>query len=323
LRSALKAHRVVNTKRVPEIARYVAKNRDSYVISALTASVDTEVTFQTESDESVTASAGVLRVPMAATFTLHDGLHRCAALKAAVRANPELRAETVTLVLFVDPAGQRADQIYTDLKRHERKIPRSLSILHDDRDEMARLTREIVPLVPVFADTTEMAKTTISNRSRKLFTLSAIYHANKILLARVKGKSYDEKRDLAAAFWNATAACVPAWSRAAGGDVTSAALRAEFIHSHGIALSALARVGCTLLANQPKGWKRRLSGLKTLDWSRGNTKMWEGRAMIGGRLSKASNCLVLTGNAIKSHLGIELDDDERAVETRFLARGKI
>jgi DNA sulfur modification protein DndB len=53
-----------------------------------------------------------------------------------------------------------------------------------------------------------------------------------------------------------------------------------------------------------------------MDWSRSNTKLWEGRAMIAGRLSKARSCVVLTGNAVKRQLGIPLSAEEQDLERR-------
>ncbi len=36
--------------------------------------------------------------------------------------------------------------------------------------------------------------------------------------------------------------------------------------------------------------------------------------MIGGRLSKASSCIILTGNAVKQHLGLPLTEEEEDLE---------
>src|SRR5271165_135616 len=58
--------------------------------------------------------------------------------------------------------------------------------------------------------------------------------------------------------------------------------------------------------------------LKTLDRSRNNAKLWEGRAMNAGRLSKRGVNVVLTGNLIKRHLGLKLTAEEQALENDFL-----
>lgn len=314
---------VLNRSRIPEIVRYVTENPRSYVFGAMTASVDRPVAFESPDDELQLVRSGKLRIPMAARLALHDGQHRCAGLQAAVRENPKLANETIGIVLFVDPGLRRGEQIFTDLKRHERRLPRSLSILHDDRDEFARLTRQVVLKVKVFGDSVEMARTTISNRSRKLFTLSAIYQATKTLLSGAGGLSSRAKLQTAAAFWNQVAQQIPAWQQAVEGHTNPSDLRKRYVHAHGIALAALGRVGQSLLIEHPKDWQVRLRGLSTLDWSRSNSRLWEGRAMIAGRLSKANSCVVLTGNAIKQHLGLPLTAEEQKLENQFRKRGRV
>jgi DNA sulfur modification protein DndB len=160
----------------------------------------------------------------------------------------------------------------------------------------------------------EMEKTAISNRSRKLFTLSALYQANSVLLADRKRESYSERLALATEFWTEVATQIPGWSRIVNGDTSAAELRASFVHCHAIGIAAIARAGRALLLHPKKAWKKRLTNLSTLDWSRSNTVLWEGRAMIGGRLSKSSSAVARTANAVKRHLGLELTRDEQALE---------
>ena len=71
------------------------------------------------------------------------------------------------------------------------------------------------------------------------------------------------------------------------------------------------------MADHPKEWKRRLAKLESIDWSRSNAKLWEGRAMSTGRLSKRLINVGLTGNAIKKHLGLKLTADEQEWEEQF------
>ncbi|HZY88680.1 MAG TPA: DNA sulfur modification protein DndB, partial [Gemmataceae bacterium] len=86
---------------------------------------------------------------------------------------------------------------------------------------------------------------------------------------------------------------------------------------HALALAGLARAGRALFLKHPRDWKQKLGRLKSLDWSRGNASLWEGRAMNAGRLSKRNVNAVLTGNAIKRHLGLELSAEEEATEAEF------
>jgi DNA sulfur modification protein DndB len=320
LRPALRAQRVLNKGRVPEIARYIAGHARSYVLSSLTASIDGAAQFEALPGNPGTSGLGYLKVPMIARFLLHDGLHRCAAIEAALKARPELAEETVSLVLFVDPGLRRAEQMFTDLKRNETRSARSQGILYDHRDEMARLTKALVGRVAVFADLTEMLRSTISNRSLKLFTLSGIYHATKILLAHQQELTFSAKLSLATTFWKEVAKQIPPWQHARAREVSPAELRSRYIHAHALALAALARAGRDLMKHHPGSWRRRLHALQSVDWSRENVRLWEGRAMIAGRLSKSTTCVLLTGNAIKRHLGVPLTGEEQEAEDRLNSR---
>jgi DNA sulfur modification protein DndB len=320
LRPALQLQRILNRSRIPEIVKYLTGHSKSYILSSLTASINVPVQFEAAQGTVGTAVFGHLKVPMTAQFLLHDGLHRRVAIEAALKNRPEIADETISLVLFVDPGLRRAEQMFTDLKRNETHSARSRSILCDHRDEMAKLVKALVARVAVFTDMTEMARSTISNRSLKLFTLSALYHATKVLLADKQDEPFTARLSLATEFWTEVAKQIPDWQEAKEGNVSPAELRKNFVHAHAIALAALARMGRALVAKYPTSWQSKLKALKTLDWARSNTRLWEGRAMIGGRLSKASMCVVLTGNVLKLQLGQSLLPEEKEAEEQLRGR---
>jgi DNA sulfur modification protein DndB len=261
----------------------------------------------------------MLTLPMSARLLIHDGLHRRAAIEVALRAKPELADETVPLVLYVDPGFERSGQILSDLRRHESRSSRSQGILCDTRDELALITREVIRRVDAFEGMTEMVRSKISNRSLRLFTLSGLYHATKILLSQKQGTPFAEKLASAVEFWSAVADNIPDWGRAKRREVSPAGLRATCVHSHAIALSALARAGRSLLDIDRTKWTTRLSRLRRLDWSRSNTHLWEGRAMVAGRLSKANINTVLTGNVVKRQMQLPLTPEEQKAEERVNA----
>jgi DNA sulfur modification protein DndB len=72
--------------------------------------------------------------------------------------------------------------------------------------------------------------------------------------------------------------------------------------------------GAELIKRLPRQWRGRLKALEEIDWSRNNRTLWEGRATIGGRVSKATNNVVLTANVIKEQLGLGLSDTQEKVE---------
>ena len=75
----------------------------------------------------------------------------------------------------------------------------------------------------------------------------------------------------------------------------------------------------------PKNWKEQLKQLQKIDWLRSNEKVWEGRAMNNGRISKAQMNLTLTANYLKQVMNLPLTTEEEKVEKRFLKQthGKV
>ena len=93
----LRAQRVLNKQRVPEIAEYIIKNPENYAFSSLTVSIDSAVVFVPFGKEGIQNKVGVLKVPFGVTYLVNDGQHRRAAIEQALQENPKLRGETISL----------------------------------------------------------------------------------------------------------------------------------------------------------------------------------------------------------------------------------
>jgi DNA sulfur modification protein DndB len=319
----LRAQRLLNHARVPEIAQYLIENPSEYVFSAITASIDGEVNFKAYEDSGPNSNVGQLIVPMTARFIINDGQHRRAAIEEALKERPELGDETISVVFFIDSGLKRSQQMFADLNKHAVRPTKSLGILYDLRDPQSQLARKLITTVPIFKGLTETEKTTISNRSIKLFTLSSIYQGTKALLDKPKNAPVTpEEEALAVEFWTEVSKYIPEWRLAQEKKVSAAELRRDYIHSHGIALHTLGMLGSSLIAAEAKKWKDRLKRLSKLDWSRSNTKLWEGRAMVGGRVSKAHNNVILTEVALKKVLDLPLSPEEQRVENHFRGRSE-
>jgi DNA sulfur modification protein DndB len=140
-------------------------------------------------------------------------------------------------------------------------------------------------------------------------------------IASKNGRLSLQEEELAIEFWTEVGKLIPDWQLAQERKVSAAELRRDFIHAHGIALHALGLAGSALIAVEPRRWKERLKALAKVDWSRSSTKTWEGRAMVGGNVSKVHNNVVLTASFLKQKLGIPLSPEEQRVETHFRKRG--
>ena len=319
----LRAQRTLNRQRIPEIARYLIENRDTYVVSALTASVDASVRFESSGNGGGTRNIGTLLVPMDARLLINDGQHRRAAVEEALRECPDLRNDHVPVLFFVDKGLSRSQQMFADLNKHAIRPSDSLSTLYDQRDPSSELARYLAITVEGFKGMTELEKSSISNRSTKLFTLSGIKHASRALLRKGRRDEIShEEKAFAAAFWTAVVSNVPDWGLAKKRKVTSSDLRQNFVHAHGVALQAIGTAGADLVAAHPKGWQIQLRKLQTIDWSRSNESLWERRAMVHGRISKARTNVRLTTNLLKIHMGLRLNAEEEELEKSVGSRSE-
>lgn len=309
-----RSQRQLNRGRIPEMTRYLVDNKDDYVFSAITASIDGEAEFIPNANDDLT---GTLRVQMKrAKIVINDGQHRRAAIEAAIEQVPELADETIAVVLFFDRGLARCQQMFADLNRYAIRPSRSLSVLYDHRDGMALVSKLLLTRLPSLAELVEFERTSLSQRSKPLFTLSAFYTATEALLVDIE-LDEDKISDVATDFWTTVASTMPHWDEVRCGAMTSGALRDTYINSHSVALHALGRVGNALL----RGPKRleltaALSGLQSIDW-RKESAIWDGRAVVAGKMSKTHQSVVLTANVIKQHLAIPLSADERSLEDAF------
>lgn len=87
----IRAQRILNKSRIPEIRDYILSNPDSYVFSALTVSVDGNMEF-TPADET-RPQVGAISISMTSRFLINDGQHRRAAIAEAIKMNPSLKNE--------------------------------------------------------------------------------------------------------------------------------------------------------------------------------------------------------------------------------------
>jgi len=317
----LRAQRALNRNRVPALTKYIVDNRHDYVFSALTASIDGEMTFEAVQDDAGhTNRLGVLSIAMDARFLINDGQHRRAAIEDAMAIDPTLMEETIPIVIFGDEGLSRSQQMFADLNRHAIRPAKSIGVLYDHRDDESAVVRLVVLKSPFFRGVVETEKSNLSQRSGKLFTLSALYNATLSLFSGLEFDAIETAAAVARDFWEEVARHFPEWQQVSDRSVSAGEIRTEYLHSHGIALHALGKVGNVLLRQslEKDDWVPSLQKLESIDWRRSNTKTWEGRAMIGGRVSKATNNVVLTTNFIKTQLGIALTPEEQRAEDNYL-----
>src|ERR671918_247744 len=178
----LRAQRVLNKARVPDITKYMLDNEEGYLFSSITASYSCPVNFIPSPENS---EIGTLETELEnLEFIINDGQHRCAAIAAALKENPALGKDKISVLLFETENLERLQQMFSDLNRFVQQTSKSLGMLYDRRDNLSALTMEVSEQVDVFRGTVDKEKITIPLRSPKLFTISALYEANEELLGK-------------------------------------------------------------------------------------------------------------------------------------------
>ena len=277
----VRSQRVLNKARIPEIRDYILENPDSYVFSALTVSVDGEMSFQPISIEN--PQVGTISISMTSRFLINDGQHRRAAIAEAIRANPSLKNEHISVVFYRDEGLQRSQQMFSDLNRYAIKPTKSINILFNSREEASIIAKRVIDEVAVFKGLIEKENTSISHRSKALFTLSAICTATSELLANSK-LSLEEKVNLAVKYWSTVALHIPEWNEVKSGSMKSSDVRKNYICSLSITLVALGHAGNVLINTHPDNWPLYLNTLNVIDWKKTNP-IWENLVFINGKVA--------------------------------------
>lgn len=302
-----RAQRKLNETRIPTICRYILDNRDSYVFSALAASIDGQYDFKSSKGNKDT---GVLEISKEASFLINDGQHRKAAILNAINEDYSLEEETISVVLYSDQGLQRSQQIFTDLNKNAVKTSNSISELYDSRDDLAVVTRNVIWKIDFLNVYTNKEKDILGKYSSSLFTLNTFYTANKSII----GKNNAAKSEsFLLHFWTLVSEHMRQWRELQDGEITKVDLRENYIATQNIVIQAFGRVGNYLYSHQSE-MELRLERIETIDWCR-NAKQWYMRAVgKSGRIITNKKAAMLIANIIKQQTGIPLTQEEQHAE---------
>lgn len=305
-----RAQRVLQKNRIPEITQYILDNEEGYLFSSLTASYDGEEVFRpsVESPE-----LGILELPLDSQFTMNDGQHRMAAIVEALKQNPILANETISVVFFPYEDLDRMQQMFSDLNRTVKVTSKSLNILYDHKDLLGQLVLDAVEKVSVFRNMVDKDRVSLPLRSPKLFTLSAVYDASKELVGVVTLENQDEKAGIINKYWEAVGANIRQWRQVQKGELRPSELRSEYVHSHAVVLWGIGAMGRTLIQEYPTNWQSKLIRLSDIDWHRTN-KEWQGVCMQGTDIVNRRQSRKDTASFLKNKMGLSLLPKEENIE---------
>lgn len=310
-----RAQRKLNESRIPVISRYITDNRDSYVFSALAASIDGEFVFHESSDGTGTGT-GILEVSMGARFLINDGQHRKAAILDALNEDDTLGKETISVVFYEDEGLSRSQQIFTDLNKHAVKTSNSISELYDSRDGMAVINRNVILQVPFLNEYTDKERDILGKYSSNLFTLNTFYIANKKIVGSTDIS--DNVEHFLVSFWTCVSKNIVQWNELVKKEISKVDLRENYIVTQGVVIRALGLIGAYFYHNSNLDMNKYLSRLQVIDWKR-SAFQWKLRVIRSdGKIITSNKAILLTAIQIKKEIGLNLSEEEKQKEEQFL-----
>lgn len=309
-----RAQRIINEERIPDITSYILESRDNYVFSALTACIEGGVDFVAIGESKHEQKIGTLVIDEDAEIFITDGQHRNAAILEALKADPSLAEETISIVFFTNKSLEERQRIFKDLNLYPVKTDSSLSITYDDKPD-AILSKTIIFRSEKFTKLVHMERSNLGSRSKKLISHSAVNKASKYLLGNITKNNYESLIPIAYEYWHEVLKNMPAWLLVCDDKASGGELRDESIHAHAVTFHALGLLGNYLINNDSK-WQSTLKGLQNINWSRTNPD-WLGRCVINNSMHNVRKAAELTCIQIKLKLQIPLTSKEQSVERIF------
>ena len=309
-----RAQRKLNAARIPVISKYILNNRESYVFSALAASIDGQFRFCPSEYPDV----GMLEIDMDAKLLINDGQHRKAAILEAITEDESLLSETISVVFFEDQGLTRSQQMFTDLNKHAVKTSNSIAELYDSRDQLAVVTRTVISKIKFLNAYTDKEKDILGKYSSNLFTLSTFYNANKRIIR--SAVITEEVEAFLLRYWRCVCQNMLPWRELYGHEISKVDLRENYIVTQAVVIQVLGRLGNYFFVRQDCDLESCLHRLQSVNWKR-DCEDWKLRTIrANGRMINNEEAITLTCNILKAHLGIPMDEFEQSKESLFLDR---
>ena len=308
-----RAQRRINEQRIPGMKSYIIDNRDTYIFSSLTASIDGEFHFESIGAENI----GNLHISMSARILINDGQHRRAAIAQALLEDDTLGEETISVVFYEDRGLKQSQQMFSDLNMNAQKSSNSINTCFETRDALAVATKNIVSDIDFLNKYTDLEKDNLGKNSSKLFTLYTIYRVNKKIVC--KNDITEEDESFLKSFWCTVVDSIPEWKDLERKEITKKDLREDYVTTLGVTLLSLSRVGSWLYNNDQTNAITYLKRLSNIDWRRSNP-IWKDRMIRpNGKIINNETAIYLIGNIIKENIEMPLTKEEEKKEKAFKA----
>ena len=343
LPTKLREERKPQRQRYAQIARYILNNPEDYRFSALTCTFGKNGTEKplnwraARPDEPYGSpgwAIGELTLDQGDPLIIVDGQHRLGAIKEAIankEADPELRNESIPIVLFPYISLEDNQQLFSDLNRNVKKTSKSLDVFFDRRDIVNRVVQKVVEKVSVFGEErVDVENVSVAKSPTMVFALAGVYQATKpIIKGAFKGgllqkeldkenNNEDEYASFLSDVWEFIAEQFPEWGKVARGEMNIAQERQNYLHWNSGVLSSIGEFVGVAMGQLGTGWrdavKTALTHPDNGNWQR-DPKYWGGIILAGDQVLPRSAVRFQLVTYLKVKAGLE--HTER--EGKFLA----
>lgn len=133
-----------------------------------------------------------------------DGQHRVEGIKSALKENPKLKDETITVIFIghhnTQEGKEKTRRIFSTLNRYAKPVSLGDNIALDEDDIVAITTRDLLEKCPLFMNENvkiekKSSKALADNDDKSFTSLIALYETNKIIYIYYKS-AYDHQKRL-------------------------------------------------------------------------------------------------------------------------------
>ena len=333
----LRENRKASPARFSEIASYIINNPDDYRFSALTCTYGKNGTTEPIKWEPADPNApagmpgwmlGMLTLNQQDPLIIVDGQHRLGAIREATEKDPDLRDDSIAIVLFPYISLEANQQLFSDLNRTAKKTSKSLDVFFDRRDIVNRVVQRIVEEVSVFKGRVDKENISVAKSPTKVFTLAGIYQASEPMIkaAPVQGlvqddlsqenQNEDKYVDFLVDAWEFIAQQFPEWGKVAGAEMNILQERPRYLHWHSGVVSSIGEFVGIAMKQRGIDWKdaakTALTHPDNANWRR-DTPQWQGLVLAGTQVLPRSAVRIQLIAYLKLKGNLSLTDKDKAV----------
>jgi DNA sulfur modification protein DndB len=345
----LRENRRAIPARFAEIANYMIRNQNDYRFSAITCTYGKNDTKDPSNwkdpskwepaDPNATPGSpgwmlGMLTLNQQDPLIIVDGQHRLGAIKQAIELEPELRNDSIAVVLFPYIDLRANQQLFSDLNRTAKPPTKSLNILFDYRDVTNRVVQQVVNKVSVFEGRVNLELTSVAKSPTEMFTLAGVYQATdpmikaayigELVKEELKGENKltnekgneDEYVEFLVDAWEFIAEQFPEWGKVANGEMNIAQHRQNYLHWNSGVLSSIGEFIGFAMRERGTDWKDIVKTALTHpdngNWRR-NMTQWQGLVLAGEQVLPRSAVRVQLIAYLKLKASLPLTDSDNRV----------